>query len=75
VADDTSTTVQTGEEPEDTTPAVLTPVLDLTRSRYAIPGIGALALASALGVLEITKRPRRMVPSGSNTTADAMEAE
>jgi len=75
VADDTSTTVQTGEEPEDTTPTVLTPVLDLTRSRYAIPGIGALALASALGVLEITKRPRRMVPSGSNTTADAMEAE
>ncbi|MEN9643498.1 MAG: hypothetical protein RL238_167 [Actinomycetota bacterium] len=74
VADETSTTVQTGEEPEDTTPSVLTPVLDLTRSRYAVPGLGALALASALGVLEITKRPRRMPTSGPNADADAMEA-
>ena len=71
----TSTTVATGEEPEDTTPTVLTPVLDLTRSRYAIPGIGALALGSALGVLEITKRPRRMATSGPNADADAMESE
>lgn len=75
VAEPTSTTVPIGEEPEDTTPTVLTPVLDLTRSRYAIPGIGALALGSALGVLEITKRPRRMAASGPNADADAMEPE
>ena len=36
-----------------------TPVLALARSRYAVPGIGFIALFSALGALEITKRPRR----------------
>lgn len=73
VAEPTDTTVPVGEEPEDTTPNVLTPVLDLTRSRYAIPGLGFLALGSALGALEITKRPRRAVPASANDTAASME--
>jgi hypothetical protein len=28
-------------------------------SRLAVPGLGLMALGSALGALEITKRPRR----------------
>ena len=36
-----------------------TPILDLATSRYAVPGIGVVALGSALCALEITKRPRR----------------
>ena len=73
VAEPTDTTVPVGEEPEDTTPNVLTPVLDLTRSRYAVPGLGFLALGSALGALEITKRPRRAVPGSANDVAASME--
>jgi hypothetical protein len=37
----------------------MTPIIDLAKSRYAVPGLGVVALGSALGALEITKRPRR----------------
>ncbi len=48
-------------------PPVITPTLDLTSNRFAVPGLGAMALGSALCALEITKRPRRRlarVPNG-----------
>lgn len=49
--------------------ALATPILALARSRYALPGLGVLALLSALGALEITKRPRRLGP-GTVAPAD-----
>jgi hypothetical protein len=36
-----------------------TPFSERPQSRYAILGLGVVALASAFGALEITKRPRR----------------
>ena len=36
-----------------------TPSIGLDKSRYALSGFGSLAVCSALGALEITKRPRR----------------
>lgn len=46
--------------PDEVTPA--TPFQALGRNRYAVPGLGAIALSSGLGALEITKRPRRGLP-------------
>ncbi len=47
------------DEPESSGSTLLTPILSMSRSRFAVPGIGVMAMASALGALEITKRPRR----------------
>jgi len=56
----TPTTIeQIDEEPEPGGATILTPVVAVARSRYAVPGLGAVVIGSALGVLEITKRPRR----------------
>jgi hypothetical protein len=41
------------------TPTVLTPSSTTNRSRLAVPGLGVVALGSALFALEITKRPGR----------------
>jgi hypothetical protein len=49
---------ETVSETEDA-PAVLTPILAVGRSRYAVAGLGVVALTSLLGALEISKRPRR----------------
>jgi hypothetical protein len=38
---------------------VATPILALASNRFALPVLAAIALLSCLGVLEITKRPRR----------------
>lgn len=56
------------EESPDDAPAGVTPVTELGGIRLAVPGLGAVALASALAALEITKRPRRM--HGSDGEAD-----
>lgn len=66
-ADDVATTTPTtsvaaGEVGSTTTTVAepgTTPSIDLDRSRYALSGFGSLAVCSALGALEITKRPRR----------------
>jgi len=42
-----------------TTVAELTPTDPAVRGRFALPGLGFAAAGSALGALEITKRPRR----------------
>lgn len=59
----TTTTVEPIDDEDDQpTPVsspVLTPFVELARSRYVVPGLGTVALGTALGVLEITKRPRR----------------
>ncbi|MDP2292127.1 MAG: hypothetical protein Q8M22_13130 [Actinomycetota bacterium] len=47
------------DEPRPDASPVLTPFVELAHSRYVVPGLGGVALGSALGVLEITKRPRR----------------
>ena len=51
--------VDEADVPKESPSTVMTPFVDVARSRYAVPGLGAMALGSALGVLEITKRPRR----------------
>ena len=63
-ATDAVTTVATTVAPSGTDPAttaelIATPAVDLPRNRYTVPGLGMIALGSALGVLEISKRPRR----------------
>jgi hypothetical protein len=58
------------DAPASSSPSVLTPIVDLARSRYAVPGLGAMALISALGALEITKRPRRRM-AGADVMAGA----
>lgn len=47
--------------PEPTATSLATPFMALGRSRFAVPGLGFLALGSTLGALEISKRPRRAV--------------
>ncbi len=65
---DTTTTVvssvpptvpTTPPSPGSTYETIVTPPVDLPRNRYTVPGVGMIALGSALGVLEITKRPRK----------------
>ena len=51
--------VDQADTPVSSTPAVITPIVNLARSRYAVPGLGVMAVGSALVALEITKRPRR----------------
>lgn len=60
------------KEPEAT--VVTTPILALARNRYVLPVLGLVALLSALGTLEITKRPRRAVAAGSPPRIDEREA-
>jgi hypothetical protein len=50
-------------EPEEESNPLLTPVLALARNRFVLPALAAIALLSALGALEITKRPRRGAPA------------
>ena len=57
----TTTVVGDGGGPTSTVPAVLTPQVDPPSNRYAVLGLGFLAIGSALAALEITKRPRRGV--------------
>lgn len=52
--------------------AILTPIVDLARSRYAVSGLGVVALSSALGALEISKRPRRR---GAGDPDDAQDPD
>ena len=60
VVEATTTTLAPVEvEPEQAGPTIITPIVEVARSRFAVPGLGAVVLGSALGVLEITKRPRR----------------
>lgn len=62
------------ESAESTASVVLTPLLDLAGSRYAVSGLGVLALGSALGALEITKRPRRRLDGILEPPLDLGEA-
>jgi hypothetical protein len=65
IADDdqsaTTTTVATG-------PRTVTPASDLAGGRFVVAGAGALALGSALGALEITKRARRSTATDPGLT-------
>ncbi|MBU6316658.1 MAG: hypothetical protein KGR47_09145, partial [Acidobacteria bacterium] len=54
----TTTLVTDGGGPTSTMSAVLTPQVDPPSNRYAVLGLGFLAIGSALAALEITKRPR-----------------
>jgi hypothetical protein len=56
------TTTTTTIEPA---PVVTTPSSPTSSGRLAVPGLGVAALGSALGALEITKRPRRRTRSGA----------
>jgi len=55
----TAPAVVNDAEPTSTNPTVATPSVEIASSRFAVPGLGIMALGSALGALEITKRPRR----------------
>jgi hypothetical protein len=54
--------------PETTTTTTLspgvTPDTEVAGSRFAVAGLGILALGSGLGALEITKHPRRRKTGG-----------
>ncbi len=58
-----------------TVTAAVTPVVRTARSRYAVPGLGLMALGSALGALEITKRPRRRIGPNADGVGDIGEIE
>ncbi|MCU1392680.1 MAG: hypothetical protein JWM34_1108 [Ilumatobacteraceae bacterium] len=62
-----ATTIDPADEPETTAPTVITPILKLARNRYAVPALGVVSIGSALGALEITKRPRRGSPPPTGT--------
>jgi hypothetical protein len=55
----TTTIVTAPTEPATTTTDAITLGATPSSSRLAVPGLGLMALGSALGALEITKRPRR----------------
>ena len=59
--------------PTTTAAPAITPFVELARSRYAVPGLGVMVLGSALGVLEITKRPRRR-PADTADEAAVLDA-
>ncbi len=73
VVETTTTTapVDPADVPKPTTPSVVTPIVDLAGSRFAVPGLAVMALGSALGVLEITKRPRRKLTPDPEPEQDA----
>ena len=73
VAEPTTTTapVDPADVPKPTTPSVVTPIVGLAGSRFAVPGLAIMALGSALGVLEITKRPRRKLTPDPEPGQDA----
>lgn len=52
----TSTSIALRSPAQET--GALTPVVALARTRFALPALLAIALLSALGTLELTKRPR-----------------
>jgi hypothetical protein len=54
-----TTSVPPGDEPVRSAPTPLTPIVALSTNRLAVPALAVVALLSALGVFEITKRPRR----------------
>lgn len=56
-------------------PSAVTPIVSLARSRYAVPGFGVIAVFSALGALEITKRPRRQVAQAGTDPCVVHEIE
>jgi hypothetical protein len=56
-ATDETTTVVTS--PASSVAAPSTPAVPMSTNRLALPGLGLVAMGSALGALEITKRPRR----------------
>ncbi len=60
----TSTTIDVADVSADSSPTVLTPIANLAKSRFAVPGLAVMALGSALGALEVTKRPRRRRRTG-----------
>lgn len=55
--------------PPATRPTLFTPVVAMAGSRFVLPGLLGVALLSALGVLEITKRPRRVPGAGTGGSA------
>jgi len=71
----TTSPIDPADVPKPTTPSVVTPIVGLAGSRFAVPGLAIMALGSALGVLEITKRPRRKVTPDPEPDADADEPE
>lgn len=72
-ATDAPTTIATATTVVSTTsiPTVVTPVVKTSRSRFAVPGLGIMVLGSALGALEISKRPRRRIVEPSDGELDA----
>lgn len=70
----TETPVASETTSESTDPqAGVTPDQSLGVTRFVAPALGALTLTSALGALEISKRPRRSAPDGE-TNGDGDEA-
>ena len=69
------TTVPTTDGTTTTAPAAITPSSDPPGGRLAVAGVGALALGSALGALEITKRARRPMTAVAALAANAVAIE
>ena len=67
----TTAPVDPADVPKPTAPSVITPIVGLAGSRFAVPGLAIMALGSALGVLEITKRPRRKLSPDPEPEQDA----
>jgi hypothetical protein len=64
-----ATTVVPTSTVAPTTTTVVTAGVRMAKSRLAVPGVGIVALGSALGALEITKRPRRRARRGADGSA------
>ncbi|MGE3620004.1 MAG: hypothetical protein AB7L84_06030 [Acidimicrobiia bacterium] len=62
----TPTSTRTVEEPKES--LIATPILALARNRFVLPVLAVVALLSGLGALEITKLPRRGVPTTGGPT-------
>ncbi|MGZ4791304.1 MAG: hypothetical protein ACXWBO_05520 [Ilumatobacteraceae bacterium] len=65
----TAPPANTTTTPPTTTTTVVTPGFEVAGSRFAVPGVGVAALGSALGALELTKRPRRRRTGGTDDDA------
>jgi hypothetical protein len=58
-----------------TTTTIVTPGFEVSGSRFAVPGVGVLALGSAVGALEVTKRPRKRLRGQEAAQIETLEGD
>ena len=59
------------DEPAATPPSLVSPLTNLAKNRFTVPGLGIVSVGSAVFALEITKRPRKALAAPGAAVAAA----